>query len=85
MKELLNQEFEIPCPGGGTSKKMKLDKILSSPYIRTSKGEYILNYSDKSRIKSHLRVMDRKQKELQKELFQLYAKMLGNSKIIIKG
>jgi len=59
MKALLNQEFEIQCPGGGRSVKMKLEKILGSTIIKTSKGEYKLNSSDKSRIKSQLRDMER--------------------------
>lgn len=92
MKELLNQEFEIPCPGGGRSTKMKLDKILNSSTIRTSKAEWKLNPSDKSRVRYHLRVMENEQKKFeklmekkQKEFHELYAKMLVNSKIIIKG
>jgi len=91
MKALLNQEFEIQCPGGGRSTKMKLDKILNSSTIKTAKGEYKLNSSDKSRIKSHLRDMEREQERFeklmekeQKEFFELYAKMLQNSEITIK-
>jgi len=91
MKALLNQEFEIQCPGGGRSVKMKLEKILGSTIIKTSKGEYKLNSSDKSRIKSQLRDMEKEQERFkklmereQKEFFELYAKMLQNSEITIK-
>lgn len=91
MKALLNQEFEIQCPGGGRSVKMKLEKILSSTTIKTSKGEYKPNSSDKSKIKSKLRDMEREQKRFeklmdkeQKQFFELYAKMLQNSEITIK-
>ena len=58
MKELLNQEFEIPCPGGGRSTKMKLDRILNSFTIRTSKGEWKLNNHERNRIRRHLGYME---------------------------
>ena len=77
MKALLNQEFEIQCPGGGRSTKMKLDKILNSSTIRTGKGEYKLNSSDKSRIKSHLRDMEREQERFEK-LMEKYQKLSVN-------
>jgi|TARA_B110000305_G_scaffold206346_1_gene237133 hypothetical protein len=38
MDALLKQEFEIPCPGGGRSAKMKLEKILSSIVCKNIKG-----------------------------------------------
>lgn len=91
MKELLKQEFEIDCPGGGRAIKMKLERILSSSSIKTSKGEYKLKSSDKSNIKSHLRTMEREAERFQKQMekdqktfFNLYAKMLSNSDIIVK-
>ena len=91
MKALLNQEIEIPCPGGGRSTKIKLDRILESSTIRTAKGEYRLNNSDKARIRHHLRDMEREQERFeklmekkQKELRELYAKMLTNSEKVIR-
>ena len=91
MKELLNQEFEIDCPGGGRATKMKLERILSASSIKTSKGEYKLKSSDKSKLKSHLRNMEReadrfheKMEKDQKEFFNLYGKMLSNSDITVK-
>jgi signal transduction protein with GAF and PtsI domain len=91
MKELLKQEFEIDCPGGGRPTKMRLERILSSSSIKTPKGEYKLKSSDKSKISSHLRNMEREtqrfQKQMekdQKEFFNLYAKMLSNSDIVVK-
>jgi signal transduction protein with GAF and PtsI domain len=91
MKELLKQEFEIECPGGGRSTKIKLERILSASSIKTPKGEYKLKSSDKSKIKSHLRNMEREaerfQKQMekdQKEFFKLYSAMLSNSDITVK-
>ena len=66
MDALLKQEFEIPCPGGGRSAKMKLEKILSSSSVKTSKGEYKLKSSSKSNIKSQLKKMEREQENFQK-------------------
>ena len=68
MDALLKQEFEVPCPGGGKSTKMKLDRILNSSTIRTSKGEYKLKSNSKSKIKNQLRNMQREQDKFQKQL-----------------
>jgi len=91
MDALLKQEFEIPCPGGGRSAKMKLQRILSSSSVKTSKGEYKLKSSSKSNIKSQLRKMDREQEKfqkqfekMQKEFFQLYAEMFQDAEKTIK-
>ena len=47
MDALLKQEFEVPCPGGGRSTKMRLDRILNSSSVKTSKGEYKLKSNSK--------------------------------------
>ena len=91
MDALLKQEFEVPCPGGGRSTKMKLDRILNSSYVRTSKGEYKLKSNSKSKIKNQLRNMQREQdrfhkqlEKMQKEFFELYAQMLQDAEKVIK-
>jgi len=91
MKSLLNQEFEIPCPAGGRSTKMKLDRILKSYSIKTQKAEYKTKPADRIKIKRHLIDMENEQKKFeklmekkQKETFELYAKMLLNSEIVFK-
>jgi signal transduction protein with GAF and PtsI domain len=91
MDALLKQEFEVPCPGGGRSTKMRLDRILNSSSVRTSKGEYRLKSNSKSRIKNQLNNMQREQdrfqkqlEKMQKEFFELYAKMLQDAEKIIK-
>ena len=91
MDALLKQEFEVPCPGGGRSTKMRLDRILNSSSVRTSKGEYKLKSNSKSKIKNQLRNMQREQdrfqkqfEKMQKEFFELYAEMLQDAEKIIK-
>ena len=91
MDALLKQEFEVPCPGGGKSTKMKLDRILNSSTIRTSKGEYKLKSNSKSKIKNQIRNMqieqDKFQKQLekmQKEFFELYGQMYQDAEKVIK-
>ena len=91
MDALLKQEFEVPCPGGGRSTKMRLDRILNSSSVRTSKGEYKLKSNSKSKIKNQLRNMQREQdrfqkqfEKMQKEFFELYAQMLQDAEKIIK-
>jgi signal transduction protein with GAF and PtsI domain len=91
MDALLKQEFEVPCPGGGKSTKMKLDRILNSSTIRTSKGEYKLKSNSKSKIKNQLRNMQREQdkfqkqlEKMQKEFFELYGQMYQDAEKVIK-
>ena len=90
MDALLKQEFEVPCPGGGKSTKMKLDRILNSSTIRTSKGEYKLKSNSKSKIKNQLRNMQREQdkfqkqlEKMQKEFFELYGQMYQDAEKVI--
>jgi signal transduction protein with GAF and PtsI domain len=91
MDALFKQEFEVPCPGGGRSTKMRLDRILNSSSVRTSKGEYKLKSNSKSKIKNQLRNMQREQdrfqkqlEKMQKEFFELYAQMLQDAEKVIK-
>ena len=91
MNALLKQEFEVPCPGGGKSTKMKLDRILNSSTIRTSKGEYKLKSNSKSKIKNQLRNMQREQdnfqrqlEKMQKDFFELYGQMFQDAEKVIK-
>jgi signal transduction protein with GAF and PtsI domain len=91
MDALLKQEFEVPCPGGGRSTKMRLDRILNSSSVRTSKGEYKLKSNSKSKIKNQLRNMQREQdrfqkqlEKMQREFFELYAQMLQDAEKVIK-
>jgi hypothetical protein len=91
MDALLKQEFEVPCPGGGKSTKMKLDRILNSAIIRTSKGHYNLKSNSKSKIRNQLRNMQREQdkfqkqlEKMQKEFFELYGQMYQDAEKVIK-
>lgn len=51
MKELLKQEFDIAYPGGRKGTKLKLERVLNSTSIKTSKVEYKLKSSDKNSVK----------------------------------
>ena len=91
MDALLKQEFEVPCPGGGRSTKMRLDRILNSSSVKTSKGEYKLKSNSKSKIKNQLRNMQREQDNFQRQLekmhkdfFELYGQMFQDAEKVIK-
>ena len=91
MDALLKQEFEVPCPGGGSSTKMKLERILNSSSVKTSKGEYKLKSNSKSKIKNQLRNMQREQdnfqrqlEKMQKDFFELYGQMFQDAEKVIK-
>ena len=91
MDALLKQEFEVPCPGGGRSTKMRLDRILNSSSVKTSKGEYKLKSNSKSKIKNQLRNMQREQdnfqrqlEKMQKDFFELYCQMFQDAEKVIK-
>ena len=91
MDALLKQEFEIPCPGGGRSTKMRLERILSSSSLRTSKGEYKLKSNSKSKIKNQLKNMQKEQdnfekklEKMQREIFEIYGEMFQDAEKTIK-
>jgi predicted transcriptional regulator len=91
MDALLKQEFEVPCPGGGSSTKMKLERILNSSSVKTSKGEYKLKSNSKSKIKNQLKNMQKEQdkfqkqfEKMQKEFFELYGQMFQDAEKVIK-
>ena len=91
MDALLKQEFEVPCPGGGRSTKMRLDRILNSSSVKTSKGEYKLKSNSKSKSKNQLRNMQREQdnfqrqlEKMQKDFFELYGQMFQDAEKVIK-
>jgi hypothetical protein len=91
MDALLKQEFEVPCPGGGRSTKMRLDRILNSSSVKTSKGEYKLKSNSKSKIKNQLKNMQKEQdnfqrqlEKMQKDFFELYGQMFQDAEKVIK-
>lgn len=91
MDSLLKSEFPIPCPGGGRTEKVRLDRILSASSMRTAKGEYKFKSISKSKLNSHLRKMEmesakhqRLMEKMMEEFNDLYADLLKSADITIK-
>jgi hypothetical protein len=91
MDDLLKMELPVQCPGGGRTEKMRLDKILSSSSIRTSKGEYKIKSASKSKMNSHLRKMEmektkyeRMMSKMMDDFNDIYAELFKTADIIIK-
>lgn len=91
MDSLLKSELPVPCPGGGRTEKVRLDKILSAPSLKTAKGEYKFKSTSKSKLNSHLRKMEMENdkhqklfKKMMEEFNDLYAELLKSADISIK-
>ena len=91
MKSLLKAEMEVPCPGGSRPLKISLDKILSSSTLKTQKGEYKLKSISISKLKNHLKNMEKEQEKfektmekMQKEFAVLYSDLFKTADIMVK-
>jgi hypothetical protein len=83
--------MEVPCPGGGRSTKIRLEKILSSSSVKTQKGEYTLKNSDKQKMKNHLKSMERESEKfeklmskMQEKFGELFGELLSSADIEVK-
>jgi ElaB/YqjD/DUF883 family membrane-anchored ribosome-binding protein len=70
---------------------MRLDRILNSSSVKTSKGEYKLKSNSKSKIKNQLKNMQKEQdnfqrqlEKMQKDFFELYGQMFQDAEKVIK-
>jgi len=77
MNALLKTEMEVQCPGGSRPLKIRLDKILSSSTIKTQKGEYKLKSISISKLKNHLRDMEKEQEKFEKTMEKMQREFAG--------
>ena len=79
-QEILSQQTEVPCPGGGRAQRCKMNDVVGRSSLRTQKGEYKFKSSTQSRAKSALRNCVR----YQEEFYKHYNEILSTAEITIK-
>ena len=83
---ILNQQVEVPCPGGGRDQRCKKNDIIGRGSLRTQKGEYKFKSSDQYKAKDAIKKLiqrqekfdkevQRMQQQLEKDLTNLYGKV----------
>ena len=65
---ILNQQTEVPCPGGGRDHRCKMGDIIGKSSLRTSKGEYKFKNSDQYKAKDAMKNLYSVRKNLTKKL-----------------
>tara|TARA_B100000575_G_scaffold199525_1_gene161488 strand:- start:266 stop:592 length:327 start_codon:yes stop_codon:yes gene_type:complete len=74
---ILNQQTEVPCPGGGRNQKCKMGDIIGKSSLRTSKGEYKFKSSDQYKAKDAMKRLIQRQEKFEKEVERMQ-KQLDN-------
>ena len=85
-QEILNQQVEVPCPGGGIDQRCKMNDVIGRGNLRTQKGEYKFKSSDQYKAKDAIKKLiqrqekfdkevQRMQQQLEKDLTNLYGKV----------
>ena len=85
-QEILNQQVEVPCPGGGRDQRCKRNDVIGRGSLRTQKGEYKFKSSDQYKAKDAIKKLiqrqekfekevQRMQQQLEKDLTNLYGKV----------
>tara|TARA_B100001250_G_scaffold410044_1_gene435679 strand:- start:759 stop:1082 length:324 start_codon:yes stop_codon:yes gene_type:complete len=85
-QEILNQQVEVPCPGGGRDQRCKMNDVIGRGNLRTQKGEYKFKSSDQYKAKDAIKKLiqrqekfdkevQRMQQQLEKDLTNLYGKV----------
>jgi len=85
-QEILNQQVEVPCPGGGRDQRCKMNDVIGRGSLRTQKGEYKFKSSDQYKAKDAIKKLiqrqekfdkevQRMQQQLEKDLTNLYGKV----------
>ena len=65
---ILNQQTEVPCPGGGRDHRCKMGDIIGKSSLRTSKGEYKFKNSDQYKAKDAMKKLIQRQEKFDKEV-----------------
>ena len=65
---ILNQQIEIPCPGGGRDQRCKMNDVIGRSNLRTQKGEYKFKSSDQYKAKDAMKKLIQRQEKFEKEI-----------------
>ena len=64
----LNQQVEVPCPGGGRDQRCKKNDIIGRGSLRTQKGEYNFKSNDQYKAKDAMKKLIQRYEKFEKEV-----------------
>tara|TARA_B100001057_G_C22662223_1_gene876413 strand:- start:617 stop:943 length:327 start_codon:yes stop_codon:yes gene_type:complete len=73
---ILNQQTEVPCPGGGRDQRCKMGDIIGRSSLRTSKGEYKFKSSDQYKAKDAIKKLIQRQEKFDKEVENMQKQLI---------
>ena len=76
---ILNQQTEVPCPGGGRDHRCKMGDIIGKSSLRTSKGEYKFKSSDQYKAKDAMKKLIQRQEKFEKEIEKMQQQLERDS------
>ena len=65
---ILNQQVEVPCPGGGRDQRCKKNDIIGRGSLRTQKGEYKFKSNDQYKAKDAMKKLIQRYEKFEKEV-----------------
>ena len=73
---ILNQQTEVPCPGGGKDQRCKMGDIIGKSSLKTSKGEYKFKSSDQYKAKDAIKKLIQRQEKFDKEVENMQKQLI---------
>lgn len=73
---ILNQQTEVPCPGGGRDQRCKMGDIIGKSSLKTSKGEYKFKNSDQYKAKDAIKKLIQRQEKFDKEVENMQKQLI---------
>jgi len=68
---ILNQQVEVPCPGGGRDQRCKKNDIIGRGSLRTQKGEYKFKSNDQYKAKDAMKKLIQRYEKFEKEVLRM--------------
>ena len=78
-QEILNQQVEVPCPGGGRDQRCKMNDVIGRGNLRTQKGEYKFKSSDQYKAKDAMKKLIQRQEKFEKEIERMQQQLERDS------
>ena len=70
-QEILNQQVEVPCPGGGRDQRCKMNDVIGKSSLRTQKGEYKFKSNDQYKAKDAMKKLIQRYEKFEKEVLRM--------------
>ena len=76
---ILNQQVEVPCPGGGRDQRCKKNDIIGRGSLRTQKGEYKFKSNDQYKAKDAMKKLIQRYEKFEKEVLRMQQQLERDS------